>query len=236
MDHYNNKRRRERHLFTADVKNIIPNFIKDYRLKRYIQKRFGEGNKIQTTRIHPDARLGKSIYLARDVDIRADVEIQDHSYCSPGAILFPGTKVGKYCSIGYNVQIGLPEHPWQFFTTSPSIYKRSKAKQFCAWPADDFRSPVTIGNDVWIGSNAVILQGVTIGDGAVVAAASVVTRSIQAYTIYAGVPAKQLKMRFDQERVKLLQESEWWNHDLEWIEEFANKLYNENEDRSICSD
>lgn len=166
------------------LSDFIPCFIRDYRRKRIVNCRFGEGNIISTTSIHKSAKLGKGIYLAPSVDIRANVEIADYSYCSPGTTIFNGTQIGKYCSIGYHVQIGCPEHPLRFFSTSPTVYRNNHIKKYCSWQEDDFISPVKIGNDVWIGSNAIILQGVTIGDGAVVAAGAVVTHDIPPFLIW----------------------------------------------------
>ena len=159
------------------------------------------------------------------MDLRNRVEIGDNSYCSPGAILFNGTRIGKYCSIGYNVQIGCPEHPVTFLSTSPRIYRDTKASEFIAWPSDDCGSPVTIDNDVWIGSNAIILQGVTIGNGAIVAAGAVVTEDVKPFTIVGGVPARVIRKRFKPELEKDIAKSRWWEMTIEKIENLAEELY-----------
>lgn len=180
---------------------------------------------LYTLSISDKAKLGKHIYLAEGVDVRANVEIGDHSYCNSNTILFPGTIIGKYCSIGYNVQIGCPEHPLNFFSTSPGIYRNPRISKWCNWPKDDFKDPVKIGNDVWIGSNVILLQGVHVGNGAVIAAGAVVTRSIPDYSVFGGVPAKLIKYRFDEEKRKMLQASLWWDHDIDWIEQYINNFY-----------
>jgi acetyltransferase-like isoleucine patch superfamily enzyme len=132
-------------------------------------------------------------------------------------------KVGAYCSIAPNVSIGDGEHPVTWMSSHPFQYGKSS---FNNWDgAKDFtgelrlplsiskRMPV-IGNDVWIGANAVILRGVTIGDGAVVAAGAVVNKDVPAYAIVGGVPAKVIKYRFDQEIIAQLLELKWWEYDV----------------------
>ena len=76
---------------------------------------------------------------------------------------------------------------------------------------------ITIGNDVWIGYEAVILSGVTIGDGAIIGTRAVVTKDIPPYTIVGGVPAKPIRRRFDEETVARLEELRWWDWEEEKI-------------------
>lgn len=166
--------------------DFIPTFIKDCRRKAKIESLYKKDNVLYTTNIDPTVKLGKNVYLGANVDVRADVFIDEYSYCSNGSVIFKGTQVGKYCSIGYNVQIGPPEHPTDFISTSPKLYRDEYIKEFYHWPEDDIISPVIIGNDVWIGSNAVILQGVTIGDGAIVGAGAVVVKNVEAYACVGG--------------------------------------------------
>jgi len=75
------------------------------------------------------------------------------------------------------------------------------------------KGPVFIGNDVWVGGNAMILSGVTIGDGAIVAAGAVVTQNVPAYSIVAGVPARVLRFRFSDEQIMKLLKIAWWDWD-----------------------
>ena len=89
------------------------------------------------------------------------------------------------------------------------------AKSICdAW---NNKGDTVIGNDVWIGYEAVILSGVTIGDGAIIGARAVVTRDIPPYTIAAGVPAKPIRRRFDVETIARLEELRWWDWEEEKI-------------------
>ncbi|OKP43933.1 hypothetical protein BJP24_14450 [Aeromonas allosaccharophila] len=76
---------------------------------------------------------------------------------------------------------------------------------------------ISIGNDVWIGQNVTVLRGVTIGDGAVIGANSVVTKNVPPYSIVAGVPAREIKKRFNDETISLLMEAKWWNYSISVI-------------------
>lgn len=83
----------------------------------------------------------------------------------------------------------------------------------------DNRGDIVIGNDVWIGYEAVILSGVTIGDGAIIGTRAVVTKDVPSYTIVGGVPAKPIRKRFDEETIQKLEEIRWWD----WEEERIKK-------------
>lgn len=167
------------------------------------------------------------VYLSDNVDIRDNVRIGTQTYCNRGTTIFKGSQIGNYCSIGYHVAIGPPEHPVNFFTTSPNAYRYDGIKDLCNWPYDDIVNPAIIGNDVWIGSNAIILQGVKIGDGAVVAAGAVVTKDVEPFTVVGGVPAKKIKDKFAPDLKKKLLDSQWWNHDKNWISDFFHKIYDD---------
>ena len=204
--------------------DFIPVFIRQLRLKIKIQKRYGKGNMIYTTKVGDGVSLGGGVYLSYDVDVRDNVTIGTQTYCNRGTTLFKGCQIGNYCSIGYNVAIGPPEHPVSFFSTSPSVYRYEGIKDLCKWPNDDIVGSVIIGNDVWVGSNVVILQGCKIGDGAIVAAGAVVTHDVEPFTIVGGVPAKKIKDRFGPVLKDRLLDSQWWNQDRDWIANFFHNL------------
>ena len=117
--------------------------------------------------------------------------------------------IGKYASIGGNVRRISVNHPINGVTTHPCWFNPT-----FNWVKKDFRNRthLKIGNDVWIGDNVTILPGCEkISDGSVIAAGAVLTKDVGAYEIWAGVPAKCIKKRFDDETIQKLQESEWWN-------------------------
>ena len=130
-------------------------------------------------------------------------------------------KIGKFCSIacGAKFLFTSGNHSMQSLSTYtfPIFYEEwgLDAKDIrSAW---DNKGDITIGNDVWIGYEAVILSGVTIGDGAIVGARAVVTKDVPPYTIVAGVPAHPIRKRFDEEVIAKLQALRWWDWDEEKI-------------------
>lgn len=134
------------------------------------------------------------------------------SYCQTNSII-SNAKIGRYCSIGPGVMIALGEHPINFLSTHQffySNYNNFSNRKNNAIVFNEHRK-VSIGNDVWIGANCYIKDGVTIGNGAIIATGSVVVANVEAYSIMGGVPAKLIKYRFDKEIIALIVESEWWN-------------------------
>lgn len=124
-------------------------------------------------------------------------------------------KIGHYCSIAPGVVILLGgEHHSNWVTTYPFSLLFDEAKSLPGYPSS--KGDVVIGNDVWIGEEALILSGVEIGNGAVVAARSVVTKAVAPYSIVAGNPARHLRFRFSEETIAALEQIAWWN--WSWME------------------
>jgi virginiamycin A acetyltransferase len=94
-----------------------------------------------------------------------------------------------------------------------------------------FKGDTVVGNDVWIGQNAVILPGVHIGDGAIVGADSVVGSNVEPYTIVVGNPAKPVRKRFDDELIALLQAFKWWDKTIDEIQELIPILHDSDLER-----
>ncbi len=147
--------------------------------------------------------------------------------------------IGKFCSIAPNRVIimlgGLHRTDWVSTYPFNVFYKEFKHIKGIPFSKGD----VKIGNDVWIGLDAVILSGITIGDGAVIGANSLVTKDVPPYAIVGGDPAKILRYRFDEKTIQKLLEIKWWDwslvyikkaipyildNDLEHFFEFASKL------------
>jgi virginiamycin A acetyltransferase len=126
--------------------------------------------------------------------------------------------IGSFCGIGPNVTILLGlEHRPDWVTVYPFNRFMIEYNDLKGNPAT--KGSVVIGNDVWIGMNSLILSGVTIGDGAVIGACSVVTKNVDPYTIVAGNPAKVIRKRFDQETIDKLLEIKWWNWKMDRVKE-----------------
>lgn len=128
-------------------------------------------------------------------------------------------KIGKFCSIacGTKFLFNSANHALDSLSTYPfplffEEWNLEKEKVTEAW---DNRGDIVIGNDVWIGYEAVILSRVTIGDGAIIGTRAVVTKDVPPYTIVGGVPAKPIRKRFDEKVIKELLKIKWWD----WTEE-----------------
>ena len=140
------------------------------------------------------------------------------------------TVIGKYTSIADYVQLGLSQHPVNFLSTHPFQYVEfsllySGGKDgILITPASRVINisktsmlPVRVGNDVWIGYGAMVMDGVSIGDGAIIGAGAVVTKDVPPYAVAAGVPAKVIKYRFDENTIRELLEIKWWDYPEEII-------------------
>ena len=126
--------------------------------------------------------------------------------------------IGSFCSIGSGasfIMAGNQGHRTDWIATFPFYYMQDE--QAFAATTDGLRraGDTVIGNDVWIGAEAMIMPGVRVGDGAVIAARAVVTRSVPAYTVVAGQPARAVRRRFDDAQCALLEEMQWWDWPLE---------------------
>ena len=118
--------------------------------------------------------------------------------------------IGSFCSIGQEVHIGLPKHPInEFISTHPFIY----TTYYLIHNKSNFvtNSSTIIGNDVWIGNRVTFIGDIEIGNGAIIAAGSIVTKNVLPYSIVGGVPAKLIKFRFDEDRITKIEEMNWWN-------------------------
>lgn len=133
--------------------------------------------------------------------------------------------VGKYTSIAKGVCIYTRNHPYKSVSTSPIFYNASMSKGYLERDLISY-GKLTIGNDVWIGQYAVILPSVHyIGDGAVIGAGCIVTKDVPDYAIVAGNPGRVLKYRFDEDTIRKIKQSEWWDCPVEELLKRANDFH-----------
>lgn len=193
-----------------------------------------------TDKIYPRTGDRETVYLKNAID-NPNIQIGDYTIYNdfvhdPREFLknnvlyhYPINKdrliIGKFCSIACGAKFlfnsanhkmaSLSTYTFPLFFEEWGLEKENVAQ---AW---DQKGDIIIGNDVWIGYEAVILSGVTIGDGAVIGCRAVVTKDVPPYTIVGGVPAKPIRKRFDEETIKELQKIKWWD----WPEEkIAGKI------------
>jgi len=163
--------------------------------------------------------FGENVYIGSN-SVVSNCSMGSFTYMSHSCFVY-NTKIGKYSSIGPDVKIVLGTHPInKYVSTHPLFYssvhppirihflKESKFEEVLN---------VTIGNDVFIGANCIILDGIYVGDGAVIAAGAVVTKNVKPYEIVGGIPAKHIKYRFSTDIINFLLEFKWWDKDIEWI-------------------
>lgn len=212
---------------------------------RHIYSRFGNGD--------PRWRVGEELRLSRNLAL----EPYGHIFAGHalprrmGAFSYalsqlpPHVAVGRYASIASGVEFIESEHPTDWVSTSPIPYspyglqgvtdylRNQGATSFMLHPGEQFRpGPVVLGNDVWVGQGAMFSGGVTVGDGAVVAARALVTRDVPPYAIVGGTPARIIRMRFPEPLVERLRALAWWRFgpdvlqplDLRAPETFAERL------------
>ena len=121
--------------------------------------------------------------------------------------------IGKYCSISWDVTIGAPTHPFKTVTNCAITYRKEYG--VVDFDANLPQERTVVGNDVWIGCDVTLISGVQIGDGAIIGAGAVVTKDVPPYEIWAGVPAKKIGVRFDEEIIKILEFIKWWDWSTE---------------------
>lgn len=159
--------------------------------------------------------------------VLTQVSIGDFSYVGSNNRL-SRVKIGKFCCIGPDVVAGLGLHPASDFVSVHPIFYSPNAQAgttFADRSYFDELGHITIGNDVWIGARATIVDGVHIADGAIVAAGAVVVKDVPPYAVVGGVPAKFIRYRFNPEQIAALLNFKWWDKDPSWLRENFIKFH-----------
>lgn len=194
------------------LRSLLPAVLRRRLRQREIEKRY-PGCVIDSHLIAPTARLGYGCEIGFECEIGDGVCLGDYSYVNRGTIVGSG-EIGRFCSIAYFCQIGMQSHPMHRVSTSSRLYGRSSVLSRPS-EVNEFPHPPVIGHDVWMGSHSQILQGVSVGTGAVIGAGAVVTRDVPAFAVAAGVPARIVRMRFDDQTIEMLLRWRWWDMSIE---------------------
>ena len=161
-----------------------------------------------------DCIFGKKAYTVAPYLLH-NVQLGDYSYFAMNAHA-ANVKIGKFCSIGPNFCCGLGIHPTNGISTSPYFY-RGKVEE---------HKQVTIGNDVFIGAMVTVLDGVTIGGGAVSGAGAVVTKDIPPYAIAVGCPIEIKRYRLAEKQIAAMERIQWWNWEEEKLKD-VREMFND---------
>lgn len=166
---------------------------------------------VKDSQVHKTSAIdfGSKLYWSR---------IGKYSFVAKNTSIYH-TEIGNFCSIGSNCVIGPANHPLNWVSTSSVFHKgKNILKRNFATHEFNPNRQTRIGNDVWIATNVIIVNGLRIGDGAVIGAGSVVTKDVEPYTIVVGSPARPIRKRFDEKTINVLLKVEWWNWDENEIE------------------
>lgn len=182
-------------------------------------------SKVSNSSMIMDCRIDKTAAVRNRARLY-HVTIGRYSYVSRETLI-QHTDIGSFCSISEKCNIGMPSHPVSMVSTSPVFLKGNNylKENFAEIEYEDCPKTV-IGNDVWIGANALIKSGVHIGNGAIIAAGAVVVKDVPPYAIVGGVPAKIIKYRFDEHLIREIQEIEWWKLDFAKLQRIGEKMSN----------
>ena len=167
---------------------------------------------------HPNLSVGRFSYYSG--------YYHGHSFMDCARYLLPDADadklvVGSFCSIGSGaafIMSGNQGHRHDWISSFPFFYMKEVPEFATARDGYAKAGDTTVGNDVWIGSEAIIMPGITIGHGAVIGTRALVTRDVEPYTIVGGNPAKPIRKRFGEAEIAMLLELGWWNWDIPHLE------------------
>ena len=194
----------------ARVLNLFPGFFVElYHLAKngsrdlFNKRRFKSAIIDRGCCFDPKTKLDKNSRVLHN-SILNNVRLGSYSYIGRNCLI-QNVRIGKFCSIANDVMIGLGSHPIDHFSTSPLFYRKSNSFNISLVKENllfEEYSAIVIENDVWIGARVTILDGVTIGNGAIIAAGALVTKDVPAYAIVGGVPSKVIKYRFESSKIE----------------------------------
>jgi len=192
------------------LKKILTDIKTYYKINSVYPRRY-KNSKIESY-IVDESILGEELIIRKDVFISNSLKhLGSYTYIGDRAEILNCEEIGRYVSISHDVKIGLENHKLDGIGTSPVFYSKQRG-----WVDRNYierQVPVTVGDDVLISANAMVMSGVKIGTGAIVGAGAFVNKDVPPYAIVAGIPAKIIRYRFDEATIERLLKSEWWKLD-----------------------
>ena len=182
------------------------------------------GVKVSSTNVSIRTKLGRNCSIAAGTEVYGEAILGDYSYISGPGSYVEDAEIGKFCSIARGVTIGVSNHNHSLVSSHTFLFNKA-FRIVKDPPIETIKSRPVIGNDVWVGMGSYILRGVTIGDGAVVGANSVVTKDVAPYSIVVGSPARHVKYRFSESVINDLLEIKWWEWSRERIRSDVDLFY-----------
>lgn len=218
-------------LINLFIKNILKSFLR--LIRKYFNLALIQNNNptciISSSANITESKLNNNIAIY-DNTIVNNCHIGRHTYIQKNSRIF-NADIGNFCSIASNVSIAPGLHFRSGISTHPSFYLKNNPLTMTFSEEDTFETfrKVVIGHDVWIGENAIIMDGITVGTGAIIAAASVVTKNVEPYSIVAGAPAKVINFRFKDHQISDLLDSKWWDLPNNWLKDNHKLMSNPEE-------
>jgi len=186
----------------------------------YLEKTYPHASFEPGCIVGDNCHFGEGVHIGPRTTI-VESSIGKFTYTGPESY-FHQVTIGNFCSLGAQILAGLGRHPISYVSTYPAFYANKHPGALASIAESQiFREhlPINIGSDVWIGARAIVLDGVSVAHGAIIAAGAIVTRDVEPYSVVCGVPARVLKRRFDDLTIAELLRIAWWERPLEWIRE-----------------
>lgn len=214
-----------RHLKKKLLDRVFSNFESYTRLKLSRDSIIGKGAKIKGAVVIGNVSMGEQARIVKGVRVVAKAQVSIGRYTiinGPNTdinCMINPVEIGSFCSIARNVSIQEYNHNFRLISTYhilQNVFGQDRKMEVFS------KGKITIGNDVWIGTQCIVTGGSNIGDGAVIGANSVVIGNIPAYAIAAGSPAKVIAYRFNDDIIDLLKKVKWWDWPLAKIEKYKH--------------
>ena len=214
----------------------------------YIYHKRKHNTKISTRHFNLDLIIGDNCLIGKNVYLEKNVKIGNFTYMNCGnshISIDSDVEIGSFCSIAPGVNIAQGNHYTDTVSTHPFLYNKYYKETFKIDDSDykkiglkDKNLKTYIGNDVWIGINAIIKRGIKIGDGAIIGAGSVVTKDVPDYAVIAGVPGKIISYRFSSDCIQRLKsiERKWWTLDQDELSLVFGNMYDINDFLNVFKD